>query len=44
MKMVIAMLLVFFLTGALTDRIHRWTIAAMALAIVSILTLTRLSF
>jgi len=44
MKMVFAMLLVFILIGALVDRISRWTVAGMVLAILGILLLTRLSF
>ena len=44
MKMVFAMQAVFFLAGALTDRISRWTIVGLALAILAILFFTRLSF
>jgi hypothetical protein len=44
MKMVLAMLLIFFVTGAVTERITRWTVAGMLLAIVAVLTLTRLTF
>ncbi|MEI8242490.1 MAG: hypothetical protein WCI17_04425 [bacterium] len=44
MKMVVAMLLVFILTGAVINRISRWTIMGMVMAIVAILILTRLTF
>lgn len=44
MKMVLAMLLVFILTGALIERISRWTLVIMVMAILGILLLTRLTF
>ena len=44
MKMVLAMLLVFILTGALIERINRWTLVIMVMAILGILILTRLTF
>ncbi len=44
MKMVLAMLLVFILTGALIERISRWTLGVMVMAILGILILTRLTF
>ena len=44
MKMVFAMLFVFVLIGACCNRINRWTITGMAVVILGILVLTRLSF
>jgi hypothetical protein len=44
MKMVLAMLAVFILTGILCDRINRWTIFGLVLAITAILVITRLCF
>jgi len=44
MKMVLAMLLVFILTGALIERISRWILVGMTMAILGILLLTRLTF
>ena len=44
MKMVFAMLLVFFLIGIKIDRINRWVIAVLTLAILCILVITRLTF
>ncbi len=42
--MVFAMLLVFILTGALIDRINRWALCGLVLAILVILLITRLTF
>ena len=42
--MVFAMLLVFLLTGLKIDRLNRWVIAGLTLAILCILVITRLTF
>jgi len=44
MKLVFAMLVVFFVFGATTKRITSWTVVAMFLAILSILVAVRLTF
>lgn len=44
MKMVLAMLAIFLLTGAFIDRITRWTVIGLALAILGVLLVTRFTF
>ena len=44
MKMIMLMLAIFFITGAVSQEIIRWTTAAMTLAIVGVLRFTRLTF
>ena len=44
MKMIVLMLTIFFITGAVAREIDRWTTAAMMLAIVGVLIVTRLTF
>ena len=44
MKMVFAMLLVFFLAGIKFDRINHWMVAGLTVAILCILVITRLTF
>ena len=44
MKMVLAMLAIFILTGACIDRVSRWTVIGLTLAILGVLLVTRLTF
>ncbi len=44
MKMMLAMLALFILTGACIDRISRWTVMGLALAILGVLLVTRFTF
>ena len=44
MKMIMLMLAIFFISGAMSQEINRWTTAAMALAIVGVLVFIRLTF
>lgn len=44
MKMIMLMMVVFFVTGAVVRDITRWTTAAMTLGIIVVLLFTRFTF
>jgi len=44
MKMIMLMMVIFFITGAVVQEINRWTTIAMTLAIIGVLIFTRLTF
>jgi hypothetical protein len=44
MKMIMLMMVIFFVTGALSQEITRWTTVTMTLLIVMVLAFTRLTF
>ena len=44
MKMIMLMMVIFFVTGAVSQKINRWTTTAMTVAIVCVLLFTRFTF
>jgi hypothetical protein len=44
MKMIMLMMVIFFVTGSLSQEITRWTTVTMTLLIVMVLAFTRLTF
>jgi len=44
MKMILLMMVIFFVTGAVSQEISRWTTVTMALLIAVVLALTRMTF
>ena len=44
MKMILLMMVIFFVTGAVTQEITRWTTVTMTLLIVCVLLFTRFTF
>ena len=44
MKMILLMMVIFFVTGAMSQEITRWTTVTMALLIAVVLAFTRMTF
>ena len=44
MKMIMLMMVIFFVTGAVSQEITRWTTVAMTLLIAVVLAFTRMTF
>ena len=44
MKMIMLMMVIFFVTGAVSQEVTRWTTVVMTLAIMAVLAFTRLTF
>ena len=44
MKMIMIMMVIFFVTGAVSQQITRWTTVAMTLGIIVVLLFTRFTF
>jgi len=44
MKMIMLMMVIFFVTGAVSQEINRWTTVAMAAGIAVVLAFTRMTF
>jgi len=44
MKMIMLMMVIFFVTGAKSQEVTRWTTVAMTLAIAAVLAFTRMTF